>query len=374
MRIRLLGQRNPLGGGTHFAGLAQALSSMSFVGRIVQEHDISAIPEYQKLLTQSDESDINIWFFGFGRAGQALPKGRNIVWGIFETNKLPEAYIQALRHADLVWVPSAWGRAILLEHDLPPEKVFVVPEGVDSLLYHPYSRAQWASTTGDPFRFLAIGKYEERKGYRQLFEAFSVHRRAFPQDELLVKADYLLNPSQLREKRSQLRRDINLLKCSGVKIIEGELDSLSMSILYNCSQAFVFASRAEGWGLPLIDALASGLPTICANHSGQSEYLRRVPGLFASVGFRTVPISDPEFQRYWPSVDGDHGSWAECDVNDLSKWMGDIRTNYHLWRAKASRASELIRREFDWKVAASIALESLVTTGLLPPASFTLQI
>jgi glycosyltransferase involved in cell wall biosynthesis len=46
--------------------------------------------------------------------------------------------------------------------------------------------------------------------------------------------------------------------------------------LYRACDVFVLPTRAEGWGLPLIEAVAAGLPIITTMHSGHTEFLQHV--------------------------------------------------------------------------------------------------
>ena len=51
-----------------------------------------------------------------------------VVW---ETTRIPRSKLRILQALDELWVPSAWGRAILMANGLSPERVHIVPEGVD---------------------------------------------------------------------------------------------------------------------------------------------------------------------------------------------------------------------------------------------------
>jgi glycosyltransferase involved in cell wall biosynthesis len=99
-----------------------------------------------------------------------LPGTKRIGWITWETTKVPEPYVSALRQFDNLWVPSKFCRDLLassLGADVP---VDVVQEGVDEQLFHP--PAMLRSVSEGPFRFLAIGKWERRKGHEYVVQAF----------------------------------------------------------------------------------------------------------------------------------------------------------------------------------------------------------
>jgi len=189
MKINLFGQRNILGGGIHFASFADALRRDTFFNQIIQEWDITNQATLIEVLSQTNEGDINIWFPG-SQASIPLLKGKNILWAIFESDLLPPQYIATLLKADLVWTPSNWAKKVLVANGFPEEKIDVVPEGVDQYIFHPFKRKLRHSNC---YRFLAVGKYEQRKGYDQLLQAFKKEFSTNPEVQLLIKADYFID-------------------------------------------------------------------------------------------------------------------------------------------------------------------------------------
>jgi glycosyltransferase involved in cell wall biosynthesis len=367
MKINLIGQRSIVGFGTHFAGLCDQLKRFSFLSTVLVEHD-NFDPQFaEKLVGNSSPNDINIWFFGFGEAHLSGTRGRNVVWAIFEHDKLAPNYVNLLNHADLVWAPSAWARNVLLAHGLPAEKVAVVPEGVDPEVYHPHCRPPYETQGAKKFRFLILGKFEERKGYQQLLDAFVKAFGKNPKVELLIKGDYYIDQER---KEAMLFDFVRSYNAPNIRILTGAASQEDLFVLYNMANAFVFPSRAEGWGLPLIEAMATGLPTIATNYSGQTEFLSHVEGLFMPVCYSLVPIADPEFQSMVMGHEGDWGRWAEADVDDLALKMQEMVRDYPKWQQKGLEASRILRARFSWPNAAHVAFESLLSSGLLPHVRF----
>ena len=367
MKINVIGQRNILGFGTHYAGLCDQLNRFSFLATVAVEYDITNPQSVENLVRNSAHNDINIWFGGFMEPNLRMTQGRNVVWAIFENDKLAPDYLNWLNQADLVWAPSAWARSILLAHGMPAAKVIVIPEGVDAELYHPHCRPWSEVQYPTKFRFLMLGKFEERKGYTQLLDAFV---KAFGKNlkvELLIKGDYYID----RQRKGALLLDfVKSYNAPNIRLLTGAASQEDLFVIYNMADAFVFPSRAEGWGLPLIEAMATGLPAIATNYSGQTEFLSHLEGLFMPVRHNLVPIQDPEFHRFVMDDDGDWGRWAETDVDDLADKMQEMVKNYPQWRQNALKASTILRSRFTWANAAHIALESLITSGMLPHVKF----
>jgi glycosyltransferase involved in cell wall biosynthesis len=366
MKINLIGQRNILGGGIHFSNFSDSLKKLSAFESLVNEWDVMNNEQLSVFRDNVQSSDINIFFFGFSTI-VAIPPGLNIVWAIFESDTLDDKFISILDQADLVWVPSNWGLNILIRHGLDAKKIIVIPEGVNPDLYHPYiPRSDFLQKLQKKFQYLIVGKYEERKGYTQLLQAFSKVTKKDQDINLLIKADYFLKDI---EKRHSLSEYIKNSNADNITTVHGKFSSEELVKLYHSVDAYVFPSRAEGWGLPLIEAIACGVPVIATNYSGHSEYLSKIRDLYIPVNYKLVPIKDMEFQQYWAPKDGSWGNWAEVDVNDLSEKLLEIKNNYEIWQKKALKASEIIRNQFSWDAARDKALSSLMQRGLLPKIS-----
>lgn len=360
MKIRFIGQRNHLGPGTHFANFVDAFRKLYFFDALIEEVDAFKVAELTDAARSSTESDVNIWFCIDTRIRHF--KGVHVVWAIFEVEKLPARFVGFLRdHADLVWVPSAWGRDVLDVNGIGRALIDVVPEGIAAGTFHPYLRSA-LNRCGQPFRFLILGKYEERKAYPQVLEAF---KQAFGNSdavELVLKADYFLD---FEKKKQALEQRIAALGIRNIKPLWGNWATEHVVALYNCCDAFVLPSRAEGWGLPLMEAAATGMPVISTFYSGQSEFLALLESSLLKVDFTLEAIDDPEMHRAWPSEDGDIGRWAKPSVASLARCMSEVHGNYPGYLAHARTNSIALRERFSWDAAADRALGALERRNLL---------
>ena len=164
-----------------------------------------------------------------------------------------------------------------------------------------------------------------------------------------------------------------------VKLLSGAMTRQELFLIYSMADAFVFPSRAEGWGLPLLEAMATGLPAISTNYSGHTEFLKTVEGYFSPIAHRLVPIMDRDYQRIVLRREGDLGHWAEADVDDLAQKMRDMVARYDEWRQKGLAASRILRAKFTWANAVEAAVESMARHGLWPrlhwppPAGLTIR-
>jgi glycosyltransferase involved in cell wall biosynthesis len=116
-----------------------------------------------------------------------------------------------------------------------------------------------------------IGRIVEQKDYPTLIRAFSFYKTMSNSSELLVVGDGILKKKMVAfSKELKVDSSITWLgRLSDVKLMLNKLD------------IFVLASRYEGFGLVLLEAMQSKTPIIAANNSAISEVLGlNYPGLF----------------------------------------------------------------------------------------------
>ena len=349
MRIRLIGQRNTSGIGTHYACFADALRQIHGIGTVVDEVDFLDPAAIDQAIATSQADDINICFVAANIHEHF--RGRNIQWVVFESTRIPATIRPAIQGADQVWVPSAWGHSVLTAHGIHADRIRIVPEGVDGARFHAHGRRP--RTAARPFRFLTVGKYEQRKGIDLTIEAFAQVFGNQAQAELVIKSNYFTNH---REKHSELQGKISDLGLNNVTLLWGEMTEAQLADLYRACDVFVLPTRAEGWGLPLIEAVAAGLPIITTMHSGHMEFLQHVTDSVLPVAHVIARIDCPEYCSYYPAPDNDWGVWARPDVASLVTCMQQALQQEHRLYDRAQRNSKIIRERFSWSQSAEQAL------------------
>ncbi len=359
--IRFFGRVNSQGGGVFFKSFVESAARVwrsGSPGRRITLVDPSDHDLMKMAVTESRPDDLNIWFWPHPSAQLVL--GRKVVWSVFESDQLHAGYVKSLRMFDTVWTPSQWGKAVLSACGLPAEVIDVVPEGVNPSAFA--FKENKVFPVDRPFRFLAIGKYEERKGYRFLLDSFARCFGGRSDVELLVKCDYFLDHAH---RRTQFEAEVHRRGLNNVLAAWGDWSDREYCNLYAEADAFVLPTRAEGWGLPIMEALACGLPVITTNYSGQTEYLSSIVGEYFPISHTVVPIYDPDFLGYWKGVDACGAKWAEPDRQSLSDGLSDVVNAFDQWVGRSRRASQIIRQRFGWEQAAQTGLAALAARAML---------
>jgi glycosyltransferase involved in cell wall biosynthesis len=210
----------------------------------------------------------------------------------------------ASRRADLVITGTAAAAAELATYmALPPERVRVVPYGVDLPPWRPRSDETGPDETGadetgavlSRFRLagvpyvLWVGSLEPRKGVGTLVTAMAQLARRLVRASSPAPALVLAGYPGWQNSSLLPAADVARLGQSFRQI--GRVTEAELWALYAGAAVFAFPSRHEGFGLPVLEAMAAGVPVVASDIAP----LREVSGDAAVL----VPP-------------GDAGAWAEA--------------------------------------------------------------
>jgi glycosyltransferase involved in cell wall biosynthesis len=184
---------------------------------------------------------------------------------------------QAARHADALVVPTQAVADELARHVRPARPVHVVGEGVSAGLHLPADAASRAAALDLPDApyLVTLATIEPRKGLDVLLDALA--RPAAPEVPLLVVGQ----PGWGGVDVSRRAAEVGL--GDRVRLL-GRLPDADLAVVLAGATALVAPSRAEGFGLPVLEAMAAGVPVV----SSDAPALVEVGG-GATV---TVPVGD----------------------------------------------------------------------------------
>jgi glycosyltransferase involved in cell wall biosynthesis len=271
---------------------------------------------------------------------------RRIALVLWETTIMPVENVRMLRGMDEVWTLSNWGRQILINNGVDSEKVGVVPAGVDVQKFRPLPREREAR----PFRLLSVGKWEARKGTEDLIRAYCTEFHPDEPVELVLHcSNPFVNGFDLEANIRRIAGDRHPEIVASPPVTLGGLVDL-----YNSCDAFVLPTRAEGWGLPITEAMACGLPVIVTNYSAPADYLSQELAYLIPVE-GLVPVYDPDFFPQGSTC----GEWAQPDLGILRRLMRHVFEHPAEARKKAELARLEVCSRWTWDHAAAKALRLL---------------
>ena len=137
------------------------------------------------------------------------------------------------------------------------------PNGTES------ASAENYGLTGQPI-YLTVGGIEPRKNSIALLQAFCQVRAHMPNAQLVIAGGATL--FDYRDYRQQFMALAQPLP-KGALVLPGVVPDADLSALYRLADAFVFPSVQEGWGLVVLEAIASGVPVVTSNQPPFTEFL-----------------------------------------------------------------------------------------------------
>jgi len=249
-----------------------------------------------------------------------------------------------LRAADaVIAVSECTKRDVIRFYGIPEEKITVIYEGVNPR-FRPASPETIAAVRARynlPEHFiLYVGTIEPRKNLTALLEAFhhllaTRSLRPAPCDLLPATCSLLPAPCDLRlvivGKKGWLYegffRRLRELGLEDRVIFTGYVPDEDLPAIYSAADLFVFPSLYEGFGLPVLEAMACGTPVVCSNTSSLPE-----------VAGDAALLVDP------------------ADVRALAGAMERALRDEGKWREMRERGLQQAAR-FSWDEAAAMSLK-----------------
>jgi FkbM family methyltransferase len=316
-----------------------------------QDGGYSDYPLYLKAKSNVSDPIVNIVLNDTNHSyfNESYP-GPSIAYNVWETTRQPADFFEKLKKFDQVWVPSEWQRVCTIEQGIPANKVKVVPEGVDIEMFKPISNST-QFPEGRPFRFVVVGRWEYRKSTKEIIKAFI---ETFSEDEkveLVLSVDNRFANDGLSTTEDRLAKFG--LSHAGIKIVHHQSKEDYVKLLQS-ADVFVSCARSEGWNLPLIEAMASGIPAMYSNWGAQLQFAQG-KGIPVNIhGEVPAGVSNDES---WDSTSP--GNFAEPDFGDLKLRFREVYDEFELYKERALADSEIIRDQFTWANAAQIACDHI---------------
>lgn len=234
----------------------------------------------------------------------------NTMW---ESNQLPAGWAGRLNRARAVIVPTRFVADVCRKSNVTVP-IEVVPEGIDPSVYHYMERPE-----RETFTTLIVGTMVGRKHTREGVAAWKAAFADDPHARLIIKSRFSYRNYQPDDERIQFV----------------DSNEATRGIAHWYSQADVLlALGSEGFGLPLVEAMATGLPAIALDSEGQSDTCSAAKSYLLPVEPRQWEVADelpfgPAGMRGVPNV---------AEVAEQLRWV----------RAHRSEAADLGRTASVW--------------------------
>ena len=174
-------------------------------------------------------------------------------------------YRYAAEKSDLIITISESAKSDIIKHfNVSEEKIKIVTPGID---LHKYSKSELENIRKKynlPQNYiLYLGTIEPRKNIERIVKSFKRYKQEINDDLKLVIVG---------KKGWKYDNIMKLIESMGTDIIiTGYIDEEDKVPIYKLAQIFVFPSLYEGFGMPILEAMASGTPVITSNISSMPE-------------------------------------------------------------------------------------------------------
>lgn len=249
-----------------------------------------------------------------------------ILFHPWESTKLQPGWVDIMNDCDEVWTPSPliadWYRA-----DGVSKPIFVYEHGVDHKLWTPKKREE-----SGKIRFLHVGAEATRKGG---WDTLRLFRAAFA------------NRDDVELTLKMVNMGFKLERVGKTSIINRVLSLRELIDLYHAHHVFVYPSWGEGFGLNPLQAMATGMPTICT--AAWAPYERFLdPNLKLGSELKKSP---------WQEIHPGKMLRPKFDeLVDKMRWAAD---NYDQAQDFAMGQVAGIQTEYDWDNLTKVAFENL---------------
>lgn len=279
-------------------------------------------PKYKKIIHPLQgkpmQPDVQIVHLTPENYKHSIVRGvKNIGYTVWETSKLPAHWVQMCNQMDEIWVPCDWNVKVFKESGVQPP-VKKIPHAFDPECFSGRPIERDFSFPTNKFLFYSVFQWSVRKNPEALLQAYFTE---FGPDEnvcLVLKTfeldNSLTDKAKIKNYIKSIKDRLWLKTTPPVMLIHEGLSRDEMLALHQQCNCFVLPHRAEGWGIPHFEAMATGNTCIATNYSGNLEFMNENNSLLVDCN------ETPCYGMNRPTYNGKM-MWAEPHIDDLKRKM-----------------------------------------------------
>lgn len=214
----------------------------------------------------------------------------------------------------------------VIEKALPDIKGETIYPAVDQKIYHPLENREELKkgfNIDNKFNILFVGRNQYRKNLPALFEAVKKLSKIIPNIKLIHHSPLTLTPEGLPAgyeledivEHIGIKKYVSYFKGKGSDIVTEKV----LNEIYNLADLFVLPSMGEGFGLPLIEAMACKIPTIGTDCSAITEVIgdrgllaKRAGNIYTDLGTKHALVDVDDLANCIYRLSGDQELRKNC--------------------------------------------------------------
>jgi len=284
---------------------------------------------------------------------------------IVETDRCNPEWVNSCNSMDLVIVPSQHAKKCLENSGKLTKDVLVVPESYTEQIDVIESNTV-LDDFSTPFNFLLFGQltgnnvHNDRKNVfltiKWLCEVFKDRKDVGIVIKTNAGRNSKIDRNQIKVMMKQLLSEVRVGQYPKMTLLHGDMSDEEVSSLYKHKQikALVTLTRGEGFGLPVLEAAASGLPVIATNWSGHLDFLNK--GKFVAIQYQLGDIHSTRVDNHI-FVKG--ARWANPSEDDFKRKIMKFYDSSATPKEWAKDLQKTVKTQFSFKNICSYYDEAL---------------
>lgn len=306
----------------------------------------------EEWLTMRNEglgSDIDLAYTLPRNFRHRFSKGSKLKLAIYnyETSIMPDVWKNDISFVDYALPSSNFSKKVFVDAGWPEDRCIVVPHGINLEDFEDKSKVNNLKTR-KKFKFLNVSIPHYRKNIGHLIDAY--YSAFTDRDDTCLVLKVKLDKPKYRFECDVKQQLIGAQKkhqgrsLPQIEIVQHKY--ASMVPLYNSCDCLVSATSAEGFGLPMLEALAAGMLVVAPRATGQLDFLNDNNAVLVDV--KEVDATDR--YQYWRPTAGAKTFMPELDM--LAESMRNAYDNYSSLSSRLAPAARETVERFTWEAAA----------------------
>jgi len=280
-----------------------------------------------KLIKKPINHDLGIMFAYPDIIGKLKEFNTKVIYTGVDTTEGIQNFTKNINQSDYILTPSNLSKDRMIKMGVT-KPIFVFPHGIErnQFTYKP-------RIIDDKFKFLYIGECSDRKGVFHLLKAFTELYKNNSNVELHLKSNSAMLFYGGNEVQKYVDENSNIFWDKSDTGHERTLE------LYNECHVYVYPSRADTFGMTILEAMGCGLPVISTSEPGATELVK---GMYMDIPTNEVPVVGHPWMT---------GNWGEPNHSMLKLQMQTIQENYGELEKpeRLKEISEFVNENYCWE-------------------------
>jgi glycosyltransferase involved in cell wall biosynthesis len=271
-----------------------------------------------------------------------------------ETDFCNPDWVKACNKMDMIIVPSKHAESSLRRSGDITTAIKIVPESFcNEILEDLSNEVDKLPKFSTNFNFLIFGQItgdNPLNDRKNIFFTIKWLCESFKDDKdvgIVIKTNVGRN-TQIDRRRTKQMMEALIKECRKgefprIHLLHGDIPDKQVAALYKHEQikALVSLTRGEGYGLPILEAAASGLPVIVTGWSGHTDFLNH--GKYINISYNLKPVHNSRIDNkiFMPGA-----KWAEAIEEDFKKKIIKFKNNHSMPKKWADDLSKIIKNEY----------------------------